>query len=87
MSSIKIKNKDKLDKLQAKLTLLLGRKIHQQELVDLSIEFIDKNIDKFIKDEFNVSELTNEKIEKILNNVVDVPIYYTNKSDDELLYD
>ncbi|MHA1252959.1 MAG: hypothetical protein ACTSRP_23425 [Candidatus Helarchaeota archaeon] len=87
MSSIKIKNKDKLDKLQAKITLLLGHKIPQQELVDLCIEFIDKNIDKFIREEFEVPELTEEKVERILNNIIDVPIYYTDKKDDELLYD
>jgi len=87
MSSIKIKNKDKLDRLQAKLTLLLGYKIPQQELIDLSVEFVDKNIDKFIKEELNISDLTPEKIEMILNNIIDVPIYYANKKDDELLYD
>ena len=50
-SSIKIKEKTKkeLDKLQAKLILKLGKKISQQDVIDLLVQKGSKNIDELIK--------------------------------------
>ncbi len=50
-SSIKIKDETKieLDKLQAKLILRLGKKISQQDLIELLVRRGSRNIDELIE--------------------------------------
>jgi len=48
MSSVKLNKKSLLEKLQAKITLRLGKKISQQEILDKSIEFAYNRLDEFI---------------------------------------
>lgn len=66
MSVVKIKNKDQLDQLQAKITLKLGRKPTQQELLDLCIDYSNQNIDDFIQLLNQAPILDEEKISRIL---------------------
>ncbi|TXT63517.1 MAG: hypothetical protein BAJALOKI1v1_710012 [Promethearchaeota archaeon] len=87
MTSVKMNNKELLEKLQAKITLRLGKKPTQQELLDKSVEFAYKQIDTFIFEEFQQHTLTKEIIEKIRSNTIDAPLAYPDKSDDELIYD
>lgn len=39
MASVNLNKKNLLEKLQAKITLKLGKKLPQQEILDKSIEF------------------------------------------------
>ncbi|MHA1266889.1 MAG: hypothetical protein ACTSRS_16750 [Candidatus Helarchaeota archaeon] len=75
-----------LEKLQAQLTLLQGKKISQQELLDKCIEFSEEHVEEFINEKLSTPLLTPEKIERILSNPIDCPIYFKDKSDDELIY-
>ncbi|MHA1278135.1 MAG: hypothetical protein ACTSQI_22540 [Candidatus Helarchaeota archaeon] len=87
MANVKLNNKKLLEKLQAQLTLIQGKKMSQQELLDKCIEFSEEHFDDFINEKLSLSLLTPEKMERILSNPIDVPIYFKNKSDDELIYD
>lgn len=86
MANVKMNNKDLLDKLQAEITLKLGRKLTQQEILDKSIDFAYKLMDKFIYEELKRPELTREKVESIRKNAIDAQLAHLDKSDDELIY-
>ena len=86
MANVKMNNKSLLDKLQAEITIKLGRKLTQQEILDKSIDFVYKWLDKFIYEELNHPVLTKEIIEKIKKNTIEAPLAHPNKSDDELIY-
>jgi hypothetical protein len=64
-SSIKIRDitKSKLEKLQAKLLLNYGKKISQQDLIDILINMGEKNPDQLL----TLECITSEKIERILS--------------------
>ena len=64
-SSIKVKKETKreLDKLQAKLTIKLGRKISQQDLIDILVKNGNKNVENLI----DYEPLNQAIIEKILD--------------------
>lgn len=79
-------NKKLLDKLQAELTLRLGKKVTQQEILDRSIDFTYKWLDKFIYEEISQPILTKEIISNIRKNGIDAPLAHPDKSDDELIY-
>lgn len=86
MASVKMNKKKLLDKLQAKITLKLGKKLTQQEILDKSIKFAYKRIDTFISEQLQPPKLTREKINKIRSNTIDAPLVHPKKSDDELIY-
>lgn len=86
MANVKMNNKIVLDKLQAEITLKLGKKITQQEILDRSVDFVYKRLDKFIYEELTHPVLTKEIIERIKKNAIDAPLSHPNKSDDELIY-
>ncbi|MHA1284604.1 MAG: hypothetical protein ACTSQP_19055 [Promethearchaeota archaeon] len=86
MANVKMNKKDLLDKIQAELTLRLGRKIAQQEILDKGVKFIYEHLDDFIISNFGHSKLTKEKLKKIKENVFTGKLYEMDKSDDELLY-
>ena len=65
MSVVKIQNKDRLDRLMAKLTLRLGRKPTQQEVVDLCINLGEKNFELLIAELHSVPIFDEEKLKKI----------------------
>ena len=86
MANVKLNNKKLLEKLQAQLTLIQGKKISQQELLDKCIEFSEEHIKEFVNEKISPPLLTPEKVKRILSNAIDCPIYFKGKSDDELIY-
>ena len=66
MSVVKIQNKNQLDQLIAKITLRLGRKPTQQEVVEHCIALGEKNFETLIHKLSPVPILDDEKYEKIL---------------------
>ena len=86
MANVKLNNKRLLEKLQAKITLKLGKKISQQEILDRSIEFSYNRLDEFFVENVDKPVVTKEFIEKLRKNAKNVPIYHLDKPDDELIY-
>jgi hypothetical protein len=66
MAVIKISDKKLIDDLQAKLILRLGRKISQQETLDLCLKNALKNFDELIALASNEPTLTPENAEEII---------------------
>ena len=87
MANVKLSEKRLLEKIQAKLVLLRGKKISQQEILDRCIKFSDHNFEQFIKDEFDSPKITMGLINTIVSNTVQSGYNYPEKSDDELIYD
>ena len=67
MSVVKIQNKNRLDKLLAKLTLRLGRKPTQQEVVDLCIELGENHFESLISKLHPIPIFDEKKLSKIQN--------------------
>jgi len=86
MANVKLNNKSLLERLQAEITLKLGKKISQQDVLDKSIEFAYDRLDEFILQNISHPRLTKELIERIKKNAIDAPIEHPEKSDDELIY-
>jgi len=86
MSGVKMNKKNLLEKLQAEITLRLGKKISQQEILDKSIEYVYNHLDNFILESLDSPKITDELIERIINNTCDGELAYPDKSDDELIY-
>lgn len=85
MSIVKLKEKEELDQLVAKITIKLGKKITQQEILDAIIKFSSNNIDQllyFFKDNH---QLTEKRVTEILLDVTDEE-YETKGSIDEDIY-
>ena len=66
MSIVKIKNKKALEQLQAKLTLRLGRKPTQIEILDYCIILANDNFEKLVELVNNMPVLSLEKYEQII---------------------
>jgi len=79
-------NKSLLEKLQAEITLKIGKKLSQQDILDRSIEFTYKRIDDFIKENIEHPPITEGLIQRLKNTAIDAPLAHQDKSDDELLY-
>ncbi len=86
MANVKLNNKSLLERLQAEITLKLGKKISQQDVLDKSIEFAYERIDEFIVENIDHPRVTKELIERIRENRYDGPLEHPDKSDDELIY-
>ena len=86
MSSVKLNKKSLLEKLQAEITLKIGKKISQQEILDKGIEYVYNHLDDFILENLDSPKFTEELIERIINNAYDGELAYPDKSDDELIY-
>jgi hypothetical protein len=86
MANVKPKNKRLLEEFQAKLVLLKGKKISQQEILDKCIEFSEHHLKEFVNEKIDTPKLTPERKERIISNSIEVPIYYTDKTDDEIIY-
>ncbi len=86
MANVKLNNKSLLEKLQAEITLKLGKKMSQQELLDKSIEYTYNRLDEFFIENIDKPTLTNEFIESLKESASDAPLYHLDKSDDELIY-
>ncbi|MEE9379743.1 MAG: hypothetical protein V3V33_17085 [Candidatus Lokiarchaeia archaeon] len=66
MSIVKIKNKKALEQLQAKLTLRLGRKPTQIEILDYCLILANDNFEKLVELVTNMPILSPEKSEQII---------------------
>jgi len=66
MAVIKTTNKAIIDQIQAKLSLQVGRRFTQQEIVDLCIEYAQENLEELIGRALNVPRLTPKLADKIL---------------------
>lgn len=66
MAVIKITNKQAIDELQAKLILRLGRKVTQQETIDLCIEYATANFEQILALASNIPMLSPKKAEEII---------------------
>ena len=76
MAVIKTTNKDIIDQLQAKLTLQIGRRFTQQEIVDLCIEFAQENFEELVNRASNIPRLTPQLADQILKEIdelIEVP--------------
>jgi len=76
MAVVKIQNKDRLDQLVARLTMRLGRKPTQQEVVDNCIRMGDERFEDLISRLNPVPILDDAKMDKILaipDELADVP--------------
>ncbi len=86
MANVKLNNKILLEKLQAEITLKLGKKMSQQDVLDKSIEFVYKRLDEFISEHIDHPPITDELIKRIKETAIDAPLEHPEKSDDELIY-
>lgn len=66
MSVVKIKNKELLDQLQAKITLQMGVKPTQQDLLDICIRLGLENVDKITQKLQATPLLDAEKVARII---------------------
>ena len=78
MAVIKTTNKEIIDQIQSIMSLQVGRRFTQQEIVDLCIEFAQENLEELIARALNVPKLTPKLAEKILEQIDQFP---------EVLYD
>ncbi len=86
MVNVKLNNKRLLEKLQAEITLKLGKKMSQQEVLDKSIEFTYNRLNEFFVENIDQPAVTKEFIERLRESASDAPLYHLDKSDDELIY-
>ncbi len=86
MANVKMNNKSLLEKLQAEITLKIGKKMSQQDILDKSIEFTYNRLEDFIKENIKHPPITDELINRLKKNAIDTPLAHQDKSDDELLY-
>ncbi|MHA1268357.1 MAG: hypothetical protein ACTSPY_01100 [Candidatus Helarchaeota archaeon] len=66
MGDIKVSNKKLIDDLQAKLILHLGRKITQQETLDLCLLYAMRNFEDILALASSTPSLSPEKAKKII---------------------
>ena len=65
MSVVKITNKEQLDRLLARLTLRLGMKPTQQEVLDLCVQLGDEHFETLVGRLNSFPILDDEKVERI----------------------
>ncbi len=82
MPVVKLKNKKLLEEIQAKLTLKLGKKFSQQEILDKSLEYLAKNLDQFVEEVFPFIEITPQRLKEIRESASDFD--YTTSGDEDI---
>ena len=66
MSSVKMTDKDQLERLAAQILLKTGKKFTQQELLTLCVHFTSENLDKFVSQVTKENRIwTQEEIEQL----------------------
>ncbi len=85
MAVVKLKNKDELDKLVALLTLRLGGKVSQQDVLDACVLLSTIHIDELENHFTRKRKLSKKRAQEILEFAVAFD-YDTSKSIDEELY-
>ncbi|MHA1342770.1 MAG: hypothetical protein ACTSQG_02185 [Promethearchaeota archaeon] len=91
MSIVKIRNKKALEQLQAKISLRIGRKPTQQELLDFCVLLANKHFDELAELITNIPKLSVKKAELIIEKreqLKDVPYDlnagFVNKEDQDI---
>ncbi len=69
MAVIKVTNKKLVDELQAKLILRLGRKISQQETLDLCIEYANAKFEDILRIASSMPVLTPDIAERFIEEI------------------
>jgi hypothetical protein len=69
MAVIKITNKKLVDDLQAKLILRLGRKISQQETLDLCVEYANAKFEDILRIASSMPVLTPETADRLIEEI------------------
>jgi len=85
MKRVKLDNTDLLKKFQFELTLKIGKKISQKELLEKCVEFTYNRLEDFLFEILEKPQITDELIAKIRQNIIDAPLQHLERSDDELL--
>lgn len=88
-SSIKVdkKLKTEIDKLQAKITIVTGEKVTQQELITRMMNFVKLHEEEFLKREIeDWKGVTKEELREIKKLISDFGKVTTEKTIDEELY-
>lgn len=66
MHVVKLPNRENLDRIIAKLTLRLGRKVSQQEILNACLKISSNHIDELEQYFSNRPQLTKKQVEDIL---------------------
>ncbi len=85
MAVVKLRDKNKLDKLIAKLILRLGRKVSQQDVIDTCIDIASLHISELEERFSEKSPLSQTQLEEILGMAENFE-YSTKGSIDEDIY-
>ena len=85
MAVVKLRDKNKLDKLIAKLILRLGRKVSQQDVIDTCIDIATLHISELEERFTEKPSLTQIQVEEILD-MAEKFNYITKGSIDEDIY-
>ena len=85
IANVKLSKKEMLDEIQAKL-VLLHQRLTQQDILDKSIEFVDRHFDNFVQEQVIAPKLTKDKLDRIKNSIYFGEILYPSFSNDDLLY-
>lgn len=91
MTVVKVSNKKAIENLQAKLMLRLGRKMSQQEILDLCIEVADAHFEDILARAGAIPVLTPEiaeeiiaEFEKFKDTVYDTEASFPSKEDEDI---
>ncbi len=85
MTSVKYR-KELLEKLQKQFENLTGKKLTEQEILNMCLEFSNNHLAELIEDEKEILQLTPELKKSILSNTQDCKLFNLDKTDDELIY-
>ena len=66
MHVVKLPNRENLDRIIAKLTLRLGRKVSQQEILNACLKILSNHLDELEQYFSNRPQLTIKQVEEIL---------------------
>jgi len=82
---VKMKNKKLLEEIQAKITLKVGKKFSQQEILDKSVEYLAENLDRFIEDSFPFIEISPQRLNELKESASDFE-YISSGNEDTDIY-
>jgi len=83
---ISLESKKKLDKLQAVLSRLLGRKITKKDILEALIDTAETNIDELIRYFSRRKMLSIEDLEKIFELAEDLSVETSEEDIDDVVY-
>lgn len=85
IANVKLSKKEMLEEIQAKL-VLLHKRLTQQDILDKSIEFVDRHFDKFVQEQVIAPKLTEDKLDRIKKSIYFGDVLLPSLSNDDLLY-